>query len=42
MKKILTVRIREKIIERFRENNINIPYQPSVIHFISSAPEIKP
>lgn len=38
----ISFRIREKIVERFRENNINIPYPQRVIHFISSAPETQP
>ena len=38
----ISIRIREKIVERFRENNINIPYPQRVIHFISSAPETQP
>ena len=38
----ISFRIREKIVERFRENNINIPYPQRVIHFISAAPETQP
>lgn len=38
----ISFRIREKIVERFRENNINIPYPQRVIHFVSSAPETQP
>ena len=38
----ISFRIREKLVERFRKNNTNIPYPQSVIHFISSAPETQP